>query len=158
MKKCSSIKEMRQAMRLNQQRFATSLGVKQSTIALWESGDRTPTMENADKIKKLALKNDISIEFSDMHATRTRDAASIRVGQEIHTLRIMAAITQVELEALLHGLGYININELEKGKVKIDKPIEYIIKITLLDKFAQKFGVAIKQAVGLEVKDEGQKK
>ena len=47
----TAIKTLREKNKLTQISLATALGVKQSTVAMWENGENKP---RADKLKKLA--------------------------------------------------------------------------------------------------------
>ena len=56
------IKLIREKMLLTQQELADLLGVSYVSINRWENGVHEPTMKTKRKIKKLMIKNNISLK------------------------------------------------------------------------------------------------
>ena len=60
----ADIKALRLAIPEYQDEFAARLGVSRQTISDWETGRRTPSIENQRKLKELKLIISNNVDFS----------------------------------------------------------------------------------------------
>lgn len=63
----SKLKQLREKNKLTQYAFAERLGVKQSTVSMWENGENMPT---ADKLPKIA--GILRCSIDELFSTETR--------------------------------------------------------------------------------------
>ena len=135
------LRELRKANNLGQKEVGAWIGVSDSSIRKYESGDRTPT---PDALKTLANFFDVSVDYllgNDIEETENTisDYVFTVIGTRIKELRIENSLTQKELADFLN-LTPKMISFYELGQRT--PPSDIIIKLS------EKFGVSTDYLLG----------
>lgn len=126
----SRIKQLRSSLGLNQTEFGEKLGVKQTTVASWESGNRTPTESALRSICREFGVNELWLRHGDeggpmFKELSRKDAIAAYMGKllsgerselEEKLIDFMAATDVEQWDKLLELLRPLakNISEIEK--------------------------------------------
>lgn len=126
----SRIKQLRSSLGLNQTEFGEKLGVKQTTVASWESGNRTPTESALRSICREFGVNELWLRHGDeggpmFKELSRKDAIAAYMGKllsgerselEEKLIDFMAATDVEQWDKLLELIRPLakNISEIEK--------------------------------------------
>ncbi len=126
----SRIKQLRSSLGLNQTEFGEKLGVKQTTVASWESGNRTPTESALRSICREFGVNELWLRHGDeggpmFKELSRKEAISAYMGKllsgerselEEKLIDFMAATDVEQWDKLLELIRPLakNISEIEK--------------------------------------------
>lgn len=126
----SRIKQLRSSLGLNQTEFGEKLGVKQTTVASWESGNRTPTESALRSICREFGVNELWLRHGDEGGSMfkelsRKDAIAAYMGKllsgerselEEKLIDFMAATDVEQWDKLLELIRPLakNISEIEK--------------------------------------------
>lgn len=106
------IKELRIRYNMNQRELAEKLGVANSTLSQYETGERTP----GDEIKlKLANLFNVSLDYLLGRTSIKRDPNDVQLPQEFVTPE--AAIRFILEQNVIMGFGGFDINKLTDQEV-----------------------------------------
>jgi len=110
-----SLKKLRQKQSLSQVELAKKLKVARQTVGMWESGERTPKLEELDRIAKI-LKVTVSrlLGQADKVVEITKDAIIIK-GQKIDISKLDAT----DVDGIIE---YINFVKDKKNKLPQSPP------------------------------------
>lgn len=137
---CSNLLFLRKRQKLTQEAIAELLGLTQQTIALYESGDREPTLCNLLRLSKF-----FDVTTDDL-LTKDLRPAGLMLSKNIKYLRKSNKYRQEDIAAILM-VDRSNISHYEAGEKK--PTIESLVNLS------EFFGITVDDLLKKDLEKEG---